>query len=147
MRAALVITSTIAAAQVISFDVERVHDSHSPRVLSSDGIIPINVNYFAKALVYQANFTFGTPAVNAKMRLVTDTDWTMVTNTDCYRCPGALYSQAASSTSANGTLPPPVRLAANGSTVTDTVCIANPGRQAPGPCVPGFEFFQISSDV
>lgn len=95
-------------------------------------------------MVYQANLTFGTPAINAKMRLVTDTDWTMVTNSDCYRCPGALYNQLASSTSANGTLTPPADLASYGSTVTDTVCLANPGSRTPGPCVPGFEFFQIS---
>ena len=37
------------------------------------------------------------------MRFTSDTDWTMVTSSDCYRCTSTAYNHTASSTYSKGT--------------------------------------------
>jgi hypothetical protein len=79
------------------------------------------------------------------MRFTTDTDWTMVTGADCYRCVTKAYNSSTSITSKNGTYNKPqeergdVKYA--GITMQDTVCIEG------SSCVDNFEFFVIKNQT
>jgi hypothetical protein len=85
------------------------------------------------------------------MRVTTDSDWTMVTSKDCYRCNTKAYDRSASTTATNGTFfnttaDGPLKYA--GNSVKDTVCVGGGNKaKTPSPCVDNFEFFVISNDT
>jgi hypothetical protein len=76
------------------------------------------------------------------MRFTTDTDWTMVTGADCYRCASKAYNVSTSITAKNGTSFNPEKekdgMKYAGVTYKDMMCIENNN-----VCVEDFEFFVI----
>ena len=95
--------------------------------------------------IYTSSFTFGSNWQKAKMRFTTDTDWTMVTGAECYRCVTKAYNSSTSITAKNGTFYKPENekggMKYAGTTVKDTVCIDYSADKK--TCVEDFEFFVI----
>lgn len=80
------------------------------------------------------------------MRLTTDTDWTMVTGADCYRCFTKAYNSSLSTTVKNGTFYKPDNafgeLKGAGESKKDRACLSNQN-----VCVNDFEFFVINKNT
>jgi len=80
------------------------------------------------------------------MRLSTDTDWTMVTGAECYRCFTKAYNSTQSSTAENGTNYKPVNsfneLLYAGGSMLDKVCMTSSS-----VCLDKFEFFVIRNNT
>ena len=80
------------------------------------------------------------------MRFTTDTDWTMITGAECYRCISKAYNQSMSITSKNGTSFKPEHIKGDmkyaGGTAIDTVCFENTDT-----CAGEYEFFVIRNQT
>jgi len=80
------------------------------------------------------------------MRFTTDTDWTMVTGADCYRCGTKAYNVTTSISAKNGTHFKPENEKGDmkyaGKTFKDMVCI-----ETNNVCVDDFEFFVIRNQT
>ena len=76
------------------------------------------------------------------MRFTTDTDWTMVTGAECYRCVTKAYNSSTSISAKDGTYFKPENensgMKYAGITKKDIVCI-----DTRNVCVEDFEFFVI----
>jgi hypothetical protein len=109
--------------------------------------VPVNLLFTSSPYIYTSSFTFGSNNQKAKMRFTTDTDWTMVTGTECYRCVTKAYNSSSSITAKNGTYYKPENekggMKYAGTTVKDMVCIDNNSGDKKTACVEDFEFFVI----
>lgn len=81
------------------------------------------------------------------MRFTTNTDWTMVTSADCYRCTTKAFNMNTTTTIQNGTFfnqsTAVGDMKYSGNSYKDSVCIG----AASYPCVENFEFFLINNDT
>jgi len=58
--------------------------------------VNVDMKFTSSPYIYTADFLFGSNQQTAKMRFTTDTDWTMVTSADCYRCSTKSYNRNTS---------------------------------------------------
>jgi len=81
------------------------------------------------------------------MRLSTDTDWTIVTGAECYRCFTKAYNSTTSQTAVNGTAYKPDNpfneLKYAGSSMIDRVCMVSKN----SVCLDEFEFFVVRNNT
>ena len=91
--------------------------------------IPIVLTYDANPYLYTADFYFGSNSQKAKLRFSTSTDWTIITSTECTKCPQKAYDKKASTSSAKGNISKSEYsvggLTYAGETVKDRVCIGS----------------------
>ena len=134
--------------KMLSFDIEKTQinstEKHVEHLLQqlSPKTIPVNMIFSPSPYIYTSIFTFGSNKQKAKMRFTTDTDWTMVTGADCYRCGTKAYNVTTSVTAKNGTHYKPENqrdgMKYAGTTYSDILCI-----ESNNVCADDFEFFVI----
>ncbi len=92
--------------KLVSYDITKhqlASHSHMVEQGSNDKTMQINLKFSQSPFLYTTEMSFGSNNQKAVMRLSTDTDWTMVTGAECYRCFTKAYNSSQSSSAVNGT--------------------------------------------
>ncbi len=135
--------------KVLSFDVTKTQIIKHEHMLEQiyEKTSPIDLKFSQSPFLYTTEMSFGGNDQKAIVRLSTDTDWTMVTGAECYRCFTKAYNSSTSKTAHNGTAYKPDNpfneLKYAGSSMIDRVCMKSNN----SVCVDDFEFFVIRNNT
>ena len=143
MMALLAATAVVGLAncKLVSYDIERTqvsshHEFFEKRLeaanVSTNKIVPIDINFSQSPYIYTGNFSFGSQKKMARLRFTITTDWTMVTSADCYRCVSRAFNATQSTSAAPGQYFKPdhdiEQLKYAGNSMQDTVCTGAGGK-------------------
>ena len=125
----LLLGAVNSSDKVLSMDITKTQVMLHEHLLEQnfDKSTPVDLKFSQSPFLYTTKMTFGSNNQNAIVRLSTDTDWTMVTGADCYRCFTKAYNSTTSQTSRNGTSYKPNNafneLKFAGTSMIDRVCM------------------------
>lgn len=93
-----------ATQKLLTHELEKNHQYSLPEFhkLLTESHVPIDLQFTEAPYIYTGNFTFGSNKQEARLRFTTDTDWTMVTGSDCYRCVSRAYNSSLSTSAQSG---------------------------------------------